>query len=126
MKALVFAVSILVTTQLGCNKSEGDKVEPVKSAPGVSDCPGAMAASMKLSETETTGMPESMKNTMKSTMDLMAKLCVDDKWSSETTDCLKAATASASARACMAKLTPEQMKSMIAAMSSIVRAPKAP
>jgi len=63
-------------------------------------------------------MPAAMKGMMKTTMDLMAKLCVDDKWSAATTDCLKAATSSPASRACMAKLTPEQTKSMTTAMQT--------
>ena len=113
MKPLMLAV-VLASSLSGCKKDSPAPPPP----PSGGDCTGAMAVSMKFADEEMATMPAAMKGMMKTTMDLMAKLCVDDKWSAAATDCLKAATSSPASRACMAKLTPAQTKSMTEAMQT--------
>lgn len=117
MKMKTLLVAAVVASSLVACKKDSSAPPPATSG---GDCAGAMAVSMKFADEEMATMPAAMKGMMKSTMDLMGKLCVDDKWSAATTDCLKAATSSPASRACMGKLTPAQTKSMTEAMQAVM------
>lgn len=82
------------------------------------DCAGAIASAMKVVEASLSKMqlePKVLQITRAAmgTMSVtLTNVCIDDKWSLATTDCMQAAKDEPSGEACKYKMTTDQLRSM--------------